>query len=108
MKTFFDTDGYVQEKQKCRDKYLTQGSHRAVWSQFAVGDRVWAQDTHTKRWDIEATVQSIRDSGRSYWIVTPEGGMYLRNRKYLAKNKGCADDQGKRMSANLVSAPPTE
>ena len=114
LKTYFDRDGYVEEKQRSRDKYLSTGTCRPARGQFAVGEKVFVHYIKSTRWTIEATVESIRDSGRSYWVVTIDGGVYLRNRKFLTKNKECADDKMNEVSgmnaksADLVSAHPTE
>ena len=44
--------------------------------------RAMMQNQTTKRWDIPVTVADIRPTG-SYWVISDDGGQYLRNRRFL-------------------------
>ena len=89
LKVHVNKDELVEERQRSREKYLSTGTRKPARGQFSVGEKVLVQDAVSKLWAIQATVESIRDSGRSYWVITPEGSAYLRNRKFLKK---CADE----------------
>ena len=73
------------------ERYLTSGTKKVGRGQFSVGECVVIQDPTSKLWDTKAKVESIRDSGRSYWLITDEGSVYLRNRKFLKKQPADQD-----------------
>ena len=51
--------------------------------QLHPGDRVRVQNPLTKKWSKLATVQSVRSSGRSYYVKVDDGNILLRNRVFL-------------------------
>jgi len=60
-----------------------------------VGTAVLMQDPHSGRWDGQGVIDSIRENGRSY-VVISNGRSYIRNRRFLKKNlrvrfQECAD-----------------
>ena len=100
----------MEERQRSREKYLSTGTRRPARGQFSVGEKVVVQDALSKQWTVQATMESVRDIGRSYWVITPEGAVYLRNRKFLKK---CADDNmneeaGMRASGDRSADPMSE
>ena len=60
---FLDMDANVDQRQDRRAKYLRKGGCHIARPHIAVGDRVWVQDNHTQKWDINTIVKIVRDSG---------------------------------------------
>merc|ERR1711864_24747 len=80
-------------REMARQRYLSTGSKKVKKGQFSVGDKVTIQDVQSKLWDTEATIESVRDSGRSYWCMSADGRSYLRNRKFLKRAMEPAADR---------------
>ena len=53
-------DACMEQRQDRRAKYLRKGGHNIARPQFAVGDRVWVQDNHTHKRDIDAIIRIVR------------------------------------------------
>jgi hypothetical protein len=50
---------------------------------FQVGQSVFVQDPHTKRWTEKAVIIRRGKNEREFWIRTTSGGEYRRNRRFL-------------------------
>jgi transposase InsO family protein len=50
---------------------------------FRVGQSVFVQDPHTKRWTEKAVIIRRGKNEREFWIRTSSGGEYRRNRRFL-------------------------
>ena len=66
-----------------REATIQKGSCRPFSKQFSVGEEVVSMTTG--RWDKPAIVIEVRPPGLSYRVQTPDGSVYLRNRKFLKK-----------------------
>lgn len=53
---------------------------------FRVGQAVFVQDPHTKRWTEKAVIISRGRNEREFWIRMPSGGEYRRNQRFLKSN----------------------
>ena len=73
-------EGRVEEVQE--EESTTSADSREL-RPFSVGTRVWVQDLHSKRWPVKAVIQSIKDTGRTYVLVTDAGEEIIRNRIYI-------------------------
>ena len=54
-------------------------------STLHIGDSVRIQDAHTKKWDMKATVTDISQTGRTCDLITDEGIVMRRNRRFLTR-----------------------
>jgi len=77
---------------------------------LSIGDKVRVQDPNSKLWDTLATVTEIRDDGRSYRIISEDGKLYLRNRRYLKPffASSPADEEGEFEAIDVVSEKTDE
>jgi hypothetical protein len=78
----------TRARDQTQDRYTMERRTHAALPVLDVGQKVWLQDIKSKRWDIPGSIQAVRKSGRSYIVVTDDGGTYLRSRKYV-KEAAC-------------------
>jgi len=48
-----------------------------------IGDRVFIQDAHTKKWRVNGTIEKRGQNEREFWVRTDKGALWRRNRKFL-------------------------
>ena len=101
-------DNAVLEKAKvARDQEASkemerQSQHCRELTHLEIGQNVLIQDPISKRWEYEGTIMSERDSGRSYEVQTGEGGVYIRNRRFLKAHspEGAQEDTEKKAGSS--------
>ena len=75
-----------------------------------IGDEVFIQSPFTNKWDVQGTVITVRNDGRSYEVRTRDNKVYLRNRRFLRPKIDFTDDinsdDGKK--ENEIKANPPE
>ena len=95
-----------EEGREARRKYAAAWedatADRREHESFEVGDVVYVQDPHTKRWDSKATILEKDVSGNRYHVVGEHGSrVKLRSPRYLSMCRPAA-------SAPAPTAPPPQ
>ena len=99
-----ETDRALEEKDKTHGLATERANlHAQNASSLSPGQLVLMQDHVTGRWDRQATVQSVREDGLSY-IVLSKGKSYVRGRRHLRTTK--AEETSK--ADNDSSSRPVE
>jgi len=76
-------DAQAARQRTLADAKTRHDEHSAPLTPLEIGTTVRVQDPKSKRWTETGTVQSMRDTGRSYIILMPNGNSLLRNRIFL-------------------------
>ena len=83
----FDRELEEGKREARKAKYMERDEGKRSSPKFEVGDKVWAQDIKTGRWNIGGTISGVRERGMSYMVMYEHGGEFLRNHKYLMEGK---------------------
>ena len=75
-------------KEEARVKRNTKVSKYLERYAPVAGDLVFLQDRKSLKWDIPATVQQVRESGRSTYCLTENGDVFLQSHRFIRKRPG--------------------
>ena len=62
--------------------------------------KIWLRDRMTKRWDIPGRKKGARPHGRSYILQTSQGGVFLRNRRFIKPREEEEQEQEEEQEKN--------
>ena len=105
----------VQKRTSDVMEFMMQSRDYNRTSKFCVGQNVFVQDPITKRWTGKAVIVRQGNNEREFWIRTPAGVEYRRNRCFLkldpSPSRQPAEAAPKREESsredNARSSPPT-
>ncbi|NJL71582.1 MAG: DDE-type integrase/transposase/recombinase [Candidatus Competibacteraceae bacterium] len=80
-----------------------------VLDQLELGQEVFMQDPHSKRWNLTGFIKQLRDDGRSYLVEDPFSRKeFLRNRRHLRPVHGMKTRYGKDIKTpKVICSIPT-
>ena len=82
--TSFNPDALIQKRDDLHSKRCNLRHHHSVIiADLVSGEEVLVQDYLTGLWTDSATVLSIREDRRSYWVQDKHGRKFLRGRRRL-------------------------
>ena len=67
------------QEERNREKRVTRQPLKVL----SRDQKVWLLDRNHKTWSIPGRIRGARPSGRSYIVETRDGGLYLRNRRFI-------------------------
>ena len=82
-----DKDRRRNQEEINREKRVT----KAPLEMLKRNQKVWLRNKASGRWDIAGRVRGARPHGRSFVVETREGGLYLRNRKFIKPRRSDDD-----------------